>query len=274
MSATNKNTEDPFNAEHGIKVPSYSSPAPDLLFPANIDEFEKQENVVSTAAEAVTPWKYWGFETGDIGTGWEWGKSQYQAGTTDRLVRVRTTLAEGDYSLRVTVKANDLASGGERAEVVQTSATNPLFKEGDIVHYYWWTLFPSSFVTSSLWHVWTQWHQTSDTACCQPDLQFVLHGNTIGLQVYKDTNTSDTLWSEPLQLGHWYRLQLIVKWSTTNPGFVQLWVDGRNVVNTFHITPDPISSPYSAYMKQGLYRHRNINHDQTIHHDGMAFHYH
>jgi Polysaccharide lyase len=274
MSTTSKDSEDPFNAEHGIEVPSYSSPAPDLFFPASIDEVEKQEDVKSTAAEAITPWKYWGFETGDIGTGWEWGKSQYQAGTTDRLVRVSSTLAEGDYSLRVTVKANDLHSGGERAEVVQTSTANPHFKEGDIVHYYWWTLFPSSFVTSSLWHVWTQWHQTSDTACCVPDLEFVLHGNTIGLWVYKNRDASDILWSAPLQLGHWYRFQLIVKWSTTNQGFVQLWVDGKNVVNTFHITLDPTSTPYSTYMKQGLYRHKDINHDQTIYHDGMAFHYH
>ena len=60
MSATGKNAEDPFNAEHGIKVPSYSGPAPVLFLPANIDEFEKQENVVSTVAAAITPWKYWG----------------------------------------------------------------------------------------------------------------------------------------------------------------------------------------------------------------------
>lgn len=275
MTTTSRDSEDPFNAVEGIEVPSYSSPAPELFFPANIDDDEKQvgENV-REVGEAVTPWKYWGFESGNIGTGWEWGRAQYQAGATDRLVRSSSTLAEGDYSLRVTVKANDLHSGGERAEVVQTSTANPHFKEGDIVHYYWWRLFPSSFATSSLWHVWTQWHQTSDTACCVPDLQFVLHSDTIGLWVYKSNSASDILWSAPLRRGHWYRFQLIVKWSTTNQGYVQLWVDGKNVVNTFHITLDPTSSPYSTYMKQGLYRHKNINHDQTIYHDGMAFHYH
>lgn len=163
MSTASRNSSssnDPFNAEQGVQVSSYSSPAPDLFFPRDIEADEmSEEDKKSTTAQAITTWKYWGFETGDIGTGWEWGKSQYQAGTTDRLVRVRTTLAEGDYSLKVTVKANDLHSGGERAEVVQTSSTNPYFKEGDIVHYYWWTLFPSGFVTSNLWHVWTQWHQ-------------------------------------------------------------------------------------------------------------------
>jgi Polysaccharide lyase len=273
MMTTSKISEDHMNVEKGIRVPSFSSPAPELFFPMNINE-ENIENIENTSTDAITSWKYWGFETGNIGTGWEWGKSQYQAGTTDRLVRVSSTLAEGDYLLKVTVKGNDLHSGGERAEVVQTSTTNPHFKESDIVHYYWWTLFPGSFVTSSLWHVWTQWHQTNDAALPPPVLAFVLHGNTIGLWVYKSRDVSDILWSAPLQLGHWYRFQLIVKWSTTNQGFVQLWVDGKNVVNTFHVTLDPTSTPHSAYMKQGLYRHQNINHDQTIYHDGMAFHYH
>lgn len=46
--STNKNVEDPFNAEHGVKVPSYSSPAPDLFFPANITGSHEEEHVVST----------------------------------------------------------------------------------------------------------------------------------------------------------------------------------------------------------------------------------
>jgi hypothetical protein len=98
-------------------------------------------------------------------------------------------LAEGDYSLKVTVKYKDFHSGGTRAEVVQESRKNPHFKEGDIVHYYWWTLFPSSFVTSPMWHVWTQWHQTNDKAPPPPDLQFVLHGETLGLWVWPCSET-------------------------------------------------------------------------------------
>jgi hypothetical protein len=83
MSTTSGNSsfsDDKFNVEKGIKAPSYSSPAP-----------EGEEDEKSIAAAAVTPWKYWGFETGDIVSGWEWGKSQYQAGGTDRLVRSSST---------------------------------------------------------------------------------------------------------------------------------------------------------------------------------------
>ena len=67
----NKKWEDPFDAAHGVLAPSYSSPAPDLFFPANINGFEQKEDVVSEVAEAVTPWKYWGFEEGNFATGWE-----------------------------------------------------------------------------------------------------------------------------------------------------------------------------------------------------------
>jgi Polysaccharide lyase len=159
--------------------------------------------------------------------------------------------------------------------VVQMPTNNPHFKEGDVVHYYWWTLFPASFVTSEKWHVWTQWHQSNNNASPPPDLEFVLHGTTLGLRAFKAPDVSDTLWSEPLRQGHWYRFQLIVKWSTgPTTGNVKLWVDGRAVVNTNHTTLATNSTPYSAYMKQGLYRDKTINHIQTIYHDGMTFHYH
>jgi hypothetical protein len=261
----NKNWEDSFDAAHGVMAPSYSSPAPDLFY---------------SQAAAITPWKYWGFETGSVQTGWEWGG--IQAASPDRLQATQNKRAEGDQSVGFTVKPGDFVSNGARAEVVQSANNNPFFKEGDIVHYYWWTLFPHDFVPSPLWHVWTQWHQANDNACCGPDLEFVLNGNLIGsgstgnligLEVYKDRNNSDILWTAPLQLGHWYRFELIVKWST-NQGAIQLRVDGLDVVNTNHITLDPNYAPYTAYMKQGLYRSKDINYSQTIYHDGMAFHYH
>jgi hypothetical protein len=69
---------DPFDSAHGVAAPSYSSPAPDLFFPGNITGSGEEEKAVSTAKESVTPWNYWGFETGDITTGWEWGSAQYQ----------------------------------------------------------------------------------------------------------------------------------------------------------------------------------------------------
>jgi hypothetical protein len=58
--STNRRWEDPFDAEHGVLAPSYSSPAPDLFFPANINGFEQKEDVVSAVPETVTPWKVLG----------------------------------------------------------------------------------------------------------------------------------------------------------------------------------------------------------------------
>ena len=78
---TNHNSERQMNVEHGIKVPSFSTPAPNLFFPANFDEPEKQEDLKNAAGtETITPWKYWGFEAGNVQTGWEWGKSRISGG--------------------------------------------------------------------------------------------------------------------------------------------------------------------------------------------------
>ena len=99
----------------------------------------------------------------------------------------------------------------------------------------------------------------------------------------------DILWSEKLQKGHWYDMLLHVKWEpcktystdgtciNQNGGFVELWVDGRHVVQkTGHFTMDDDGK---IFMKQGLYHClitspasncAHINYSQTIYHDGMT----
>jgi len=91
----NKTWEDPFDVAHGVMAPSYSSPTPDIFF---------------SATTATTPWKYWGFETGSVQTGWEWG--DYQAASPDRLQATQNKRAECDQSVSFTVKHGDIASGG------------------------------------------------------------------------------------------------------------------------------------------------------------------
>jgi hypothetical protein len=92
--------------------------------------------------------------------------------------------------------------------------------------------------------------------------------------VYRDRDNSDILWEEPIRRLHWYDISLFVKWSTNNSGFIELWVDGElKVKKRNHITLDPNFPPFSAYMKQGLYRDRAIQDEQSIYHDGMEFSY-
>ena len=267
------NNEENLYPGNATLIPSYN---PNLIL-ENISQHEDANDTIAKYATplAATPFKYWGYEQGTRSTGWEWGASQYQAGTTDRLVQDPNYKREGHYSLKATVKLNDRdASGTERSEVLQRAANNPYFKEGDIVHYIWYTLFPTNFPFHPKWHVWTQWHQASDTACCQPDLQFVLHGDKMGLWVINAQGNSDILWQSIVQRGHWYKFDLTVKWSTSNQGFVKLSVDNTPKVNINHITLDPRSQPYTTYMKQGLYRDKTNDLTQSVYHDLMHFHYH
>jgi hypothetical protein len=118
----------------------------------------------------------------------------------------------------------------------------------------------------SKWHVWIQWHQTNPNACCVPDLQFVLHKEMLGLWVIQNQSHSKVLWNDRIKLDHWYEFNLFVKWSRqSDKGFVELWVDGLNVLpKTYHHTLDRDSAPYSVYMKQGLYRDSRIDQEQSI----------
>jgi hypothetical protein len=98
----------------------------------------------------------------------------------------------------------------------------------------------------------------------------------------------DILWAKPLQRAHWYNILLHVKWEpcaqyatngkclNNNGGFVEMWVDGVNVVpKTTHFTMDEDGK---VYLKQGLYHClktspasncAHIDYSQTLYHDGM-----
>lgn len=276
-----------------------------------------------------------GFESGSISTGWEWGKAEYQPGTTDRLVAVDKNSIQpssidpnGAKALKVTVQPNDLVSNGARAEVV---LTKPLpkkstydFLPGEDVWYHWYTMFPSILTIPNSWHVWTQMHQEASISTCRtaqgtsfscgvipmgfnfrnypsshPEPRRHSVGETLEFTVINKTDVNqdqgnpnglgygdDILWAAPLQHGHWYDILLHVKWepcasyaingkcTNNNGGFVEMWVDGNNVVpKTTHFTMDDDGK---AYLKQGLYHcnptvHRNCppTNTQTIYHDGM-----
>ena len=229
-----------------------------------------------------------GYETGNISSGWEWGSSQYPNNRPDRLTKIDKNSIQppspdpnGTAALKVTLKSGDLWTDSKgnstaRAEVLTTGY--PHFTEGSVVHYHWYTMFPEgAFPAQDKWEVWTQWHQSNDSADWPPDLQFVYNNEKIELQVYNALHDPKKVWVDTRNIirSHWYDINLFVKWSTdSSRGFVELWVDGEiKTRKTNFTTLDPNYPPSSCYMKQGLYRDRAIQVDQTIYHDGMEFSY-
>jgi len=80
----------------------------------------------------------------------------------------------------------------------------------------------------------------------------------------------DYLWAKKLQVGHWYKILLHVRWSTASNGLVEGKVDGVPI-KTFHgnILSSSGLADTTAYLKQGLYRNKDINLRQEVYHDGM-----
>jgi hypothetical protein len=205
------------------------------------------------------------FETGDLS---QWSPIlDIQAGTTDRLVVVDEPVREGRHALKVTVKPGDLNNLGNRAEVV---LTNPYFTQGQERWFHWYTLFPANFQTSPKWMLWTQWHSNGFGV----PMGFNLHGETLSFRVmghlYDQQGqwSAGTLWTAKIQPGKWNEYLFHVKFSDdSSVGFVELWVDGEQVIQkTHHQTLD--TGDY-VYLKQGLYRDKTIDWDATIYHDGF-----
>jgi hypothetical protein len=122
-------------------------------------------------------------------------------------------------------------------------------------------------------------------------------GNPRGLGYGDDilwTTWNDQSNTNSFQSDHWYEFLLHVKWQpcgnyslngtctqlgpSTDPntwGFVEMWIDGKNVVpKTYHFTMDDDAR---VYLKQGLYHCHPDSHSrcpatdvQIIYHDGMT----
>lgn len=178
----------------------------------------------------------------------------------------RRTVRQGAFAARFRVGPGDVPGrSGERAELVLSQALTAGY-EGVEAWYAWSTFFPPSFnpVPNSTWNIFTQWHETNPDGC-RPNL--ALHVNTkqpvprIRLQVRGgglDVSTcapgGERSWDTvPLEYGRWYDFVAHVRWSSElRSGFVQLWIDGKEVV-----PKTPAATLYvgqGVYLKQGFYR--------------------
>lgn len=209
------------------------------------------------------------YETGSVSQ-WSLGS---QSKDPSRIAVATDVTRQGRYAARFEVRSGDnnvAGSGsGERAEVLTNSATTDGV-EGREAYWAWSTLFPSNFsAPGGAWNVFTQFHHSGSTG--QSNIHFdVRDMTTIGLRVMGGNESSPTRRDfslAPLTKGSWHDFVFHVKWSS-NPsvGFVEVWVNGRNVVpKTF--TPT-LYAGQSVYLKQGYYRSA-FSGTTVVYHDGM-----
>ncbi|HYV66701.1 MAG TPA: polysaccharide lyase [Myxococcales bacterium] len=213
--------------------------------------------LASFQARASIVWRG-DFETDDLS---QWDKVD---GLTSRLTVVKSPLRQGSYALRVELRSGDVASNGNRNELVRTVPET----EGMDRYYAWSTMFDASYPIANTWQVFTQWHHSG--CCGSPPLEFDVDGQTLSLSRNPPDNTGTVaIWSTPLVRGVWHDFVLHVIWSSSaDKGFIELWYDGQKVIEGKSVQtlfPNMVN-----YLKQGLYRDSSIAATGVVYHDGMT----
>lgn len=207
------------------------------------------------------------FETGDLS---QWMPAQ--AKEAGRITIQSSIVRQGRHAARVEVRPGDSnvagSGSGERAHLWIGSSTTAA-SEGQEQYWAWSTYFPEDFdAPPGGWNSFVSFHHTGATG--QVNLQFaVLNRSTLSLRVLGGDSRrpvrKDFVLAS-LQRGRWYDFVLHIRWSSTNAGFVEVWVNGLRVVKK-RATPT-LYHGQGAYLKQGYYR-KAYRGTTVLYHDGM-----
>lgn len=212
--------------------------------------------LLPTLATASTVWRG-DFETGNLS---QWDREQTVS--SSRLLVVDSTVREGRYALKTTVRQGDdpINASGNRNELLYLDRE----PAGSEFFYKWSTLFPKSFPRSPRWQIFTQWHHEGSSG--SPPLEFYVVDDQLRFRV--GGSTGKIVWKAPLQRELWNDFVLHVKWSPDpKVGFVELYHNGKVVLPL-----TKVATQYSGqrnYLKLGLYRDASIAPEGVLFHDGF-----
>ena len=200
-------------------------------------------SAVATSGSAGVGWRG-DYETGNFSQ-WDGGVQEKVDG---RATIVTSPVRQGKYAARYEVRPGDnnvAGSGnGERTEALVLRGTRG--REGDEQWYAWSTMFAPDFSASnSDWNIFTQWHNSGTTG---GRVEFYINGNTLGFTTHggDPANPAARAWDIGSKSnGVWYDFIFHVKWSTSNAGFVEVWLNGNKVV-PFTNTPTLYSTRTST----------------------------
>lgn len=167
----------------------------------------------------------------------------------------------------------DLLFGGVRSEVT----VNFPFEEHETVVYEWEVMIPRDFVhdaPENRWWNMVQWHDQPDLTLGETwaDLPSASPPVSLHLKFYEDQfyfaprymhaepPQEDLIAVEP---GEWIKLKFEIRWSQADDGYLKIWVNDLQSPH-IHYTGPNMHNGYHHYLKLGMYRHPEIDTDNTI----------
>jgi hypothetical protein len=214
------------------------------------------------AARAEIVWSG-DYETGSLS---QWGGVQaVQGGAAVTTVPVRS----GAHAARFVVRPGDdpINSSGERAEVLTSTGEGA----GTESWWAWSTFFGDDFepALNTSWNIFTQWHNSGTAGQANVHFEVNAATNPWTIQLRKfggEPTTNQVVF--PLALferNRWFDFVFHVRWAPDLTGFVEVWVNGAQVVPLTY-TPTTYFGQ-SVYLKQGFYR-ADANVTSVVYHDG------
>jgi hypothetical protein len=221
--------------------------------------------LLAPSAQSAVLWSG-DYETGNFS---QWGEGTVQAVPGDATVTPGFA-RQGRYAARFVVRPGDnpIRSSGERAEVYRSTGETA----GTESWWGWSTYFPAAFNPNpdSFWNIFTQWHTTANNG--QSNLNFEVNTQTspwtIQLRTFGgDIDTNQHRFAlAALERDRWYDFIVHVRWAPDDSGFVEVWLNGANVLPRTSIPT--IYRGLGVYLKQGFYRGAS-GLTTTLYHDGM-----
>lgn len=194
------------------------------------------------------------FEAGSIDTSSQWVVSGNSPTVTTAYVR------EGKYAIKTFLDRKNSPTSYRTELAMRSIRAQP-----DVDYWYGFSIYlPSDYVADSIWEIVAQWHAVPDKALGEGDLNppVSLHSengkwkvSTIWDAHQVTTKSYDGSRSYDLgayKRGVWTDWVFHIKWSPNSDGLLQVWEDGKQVINT----PGPIgfNDAVGPYFKFGLYK--------------------
>lgn len=182
------------------------------------------------------------------------------------------------YASFVLNEENEKLHNGIRSEI----SINYPFAEGDTVEYRWSIMVPSKDAPGSDEHRWwviAQWHDQPDPRLGETWANF--KGQSPPVAIYIENRNGSVgiglegilgkkiTWT-PVPTDVWLDLRVIVHWSTSDNGSVNLSVDGHPEFDFVSVGRNMLNS-YQHYFKAGQYRDSTIRKYSVINIKSLRF---